>query len=354
MVKNFVLVVAAAVLSSISSTALSMSFSAPKHEFYDSFSWTNNGFGGTRIYASGDIEEGDTERLLNLLSNTEVDEGVIVFNSQGGSIREALKLGEAIRKLGMNTTVGKFDGGMINWKAECSSACAYAFAGGVHRFYNRDGQMLGVHQFYESPTGGPIGLAQAQKISGILISYMTMMNVDPLVISLSAKEGPEQMFWIPKGMAVELRLATNGINPATAELKQGSNGTYLLTEQEKEGALGRFMFFCEGKKIAVLGGRVTDAEDSASKLDWATWSGLYPGKSASLYQRKEANPNSIMRVNRMIAVRRTLSRADTEMVLREKNIGMHFGADGMSKYGASVDLAPVIGKVRSFVKNCYR
>lgn len=354
MVKTLIAGVAAAILATLSTSAQSMSFNAPKHNYDDNISWTNAGFGGTRIYAFGDIEDGDTEKLLNLLSNTKVENAVVVFNSQGGSISEALKLGETIRKLGMSTTVGRYEDGDIIWNADCASACAYAFAGGVNRFYNRDGQRLGVHQFYQGPTSARLGVAEAQKISGALIAYMTLMDVDPLLITLSAKQGPDQMFWIPNKMATDLRLATNGMPLTTAELKQGPSGAYLVAEQDKEDVLGRFMFFCEGKKISVLGGRVTTAEDAASKLDWATWSGLYPGKSDSLFQRKEANPSSIIRINRMIAVRRTLSRTDTQIVLREQNIGMIFGADGMSKYGSNVDLGPVIGKVRSFVQNCYR
>src|SRR6516225_1699173 len=75
----------------------------------------------------------------------------IIFNSNGGVVIEALLLGRAIRKAGLDTYVGGlyrtpsngYAAGNLLKIEECYSACVYAFAGGVHRFFDSDGGVMG-------------------------------------------------------------------------------------------------------------------------------------------------------------------------------------------------------------------
>jgi hypothetical protein len=73
----------------------------------------------------GDDE--DFEKILKFIkeNNKELIANSVQFNSSGGSINTAIKVGEIIRKNELNTYLGR--------KKICSSACVLSFCGGVER-----------------------------------------------------------------------------------------------------------------------------------------------------------------------------------------------------------------------------
>lgn len=346
--------ICAAFLVGLSHHVVALSFSMPDHDFDDHFMWVNQDLGMPRIYAEGQIEQGDAARLSEVVANAGLNSGIILFNSPGGSLADGVLLGETVRKLGFSTGIAKFENERMVKSGICASACAYAFAGGVHRYYEAGEQSLGIHQFYAAPGGAEISIGEAQEISGLLVAYLKTMGIDPVVFTISSGAGPDGMFWLTADQAEELRLATNGRGQTTAGLKQAQGATYLSVEQDNVDAIGRFLFFCSANQIMVAGGYVTTPEDTRSKADWLTWSALKVGETTLYSARKLDDPNSVRQNQSMISVFRTLTRAETANLLSIKSIGMIFGADGMVAYGVSADLSPVIEKVKSFVTNCYR
>jgi hypothetical protein len=130
----------------------------------------------------------------------------IEFTSPGGNLLAALKLGEMIRNLGYDTSLGEF----------CASACAYAIMGGVkrhiaekelnqdsnydNRFAGPSGTKLGIHQFYRSEAlsepqakaFSAIDKSADQMIMGVLLEYALRMGIDTHLVSVASGIPPWQ------------------------------------------------------------------------------------------------------------------------------------------------------------------
>lgn len=82
---------------------------------------------GDKIYATGDVVAGDSDKLQDLYARAAASgrsiNGVVFRNSPGGSAIDGIEMAAFIRNNGLNTI---FQGG-------CYSACATAFTGGVER-----------------------------------------------------------------------------------------------------------------------------------------------------------------------------------------------------------------------------
>ncbi len=144
--------------------------------------------------------------------------GQIVFDSPGGDLGAALKLGRMIRAAGLSTGIAKttpMDG--TPWfeisDGTCESACAFAFMGGTARFVEegnlnpRSGR-LGMHQFY-TRTGSEIPSAATQQIMGQLLIYMIEMGVNPEALSLASNATAEDMYFFSLQEATRLGLHTS-------------------------------------------------------------------------------------------------------------------------------------------------
>ena len=90
---------------------------------------------------SGLIVEDEDRRFLQWVKANNIPKPTIVtFNSRGGHPLGGINLGDAMRTNGITTAVA--NGG------ECSSACFFAWAGGVKRIVGQGGK-VGVHSVYE-------------------------------------------------------------------------------------------------------------------------------------------------------------------------------------------------------------
>jgi hypothetical protein len=78
----------------------------------------------TVVILSGDITEGDSKTLKNLIIQAALKErpvSGIILESPGGQLREGVKLAEIIRTARIKASVA----------VQCASACFLAFAGGL-------------------------------------------------------------------------------------------------------------------------------------------------------------------------------------------------------------------------------
>ena len=93
------------------------------------------------ILAVGQIDKQTSEQFKSIAKD--FPQGTwVVLSSPGGSVVNALRLGQQIREAGFNTTIGSTDYSPPN----CLSSCAYAFAGGRSR-HLPEGSKYGIHQF---------------------------------------------------------------------------------------------------------------------------------------------------------------------------------------------------------------
>jgi hypothetical protein len=181
------------------------------------------------IAAEGVIESDSHQKFLQFL----VEEGLlgakglnVHFNSPGGNLIGGILLGLAIREQEANTVVSGayvediYDGGLRKVTfdppvaAECSSACVFAFAGGVSRFASQttpgaaigfqDIGRLGVHQFYTPETlDNPTALAfdaedriVDQRIISLLLAHLSEMEVSAELLQIAAMTDPRDMHYL--------------------------------------------------------------------------------------------------------------------------------------------------------------
>ncbi len=134
------------------------------------------------IYAEGEITDGTAARFASFLDANSITPGaVVIFDSPGGLVSEALKLGEEIRGAGLSTSVKSPNAGS-NGKptdpiAGCFSACALAFLGGVQRTVPANA-LFGVHQLSTSTSlTSAQALQFAQSAMGAIDAYASEMGV---------------------------------------------------------------------------------------------------------------------------------------------------------------------------------
>lgn len=151
------------------------------------------------IRVSGSIRPGDALVLRGILG-AEPDPSVVIFNSPGGSVTEALEMGRDIRRHAASTYVGKGQ--------QCVSACILAFVGGVRRAVARGGE-LGSHQFYWPDGGAPAGeaaTAMTQKLSASVLRHFIALDVDPEALTLIMETPPERMLVFKPDLLERFRL----------------------------------------------------------------------------------------------------------------------------------------------------
>ena len=139
--------------------------------------FSRNGFD---IYGQGVIEEGDANKLTDVLGDDDgVSQFYIHFKSNGGNLFEGIKMGEVIHNNEIET--------VIDVDGYCFSACAIAFLGGVRRYVTgeepgriiRWGGHVGFHGFYSS--GQTIDfenatLEKSRLINGVILEYAQKMG----------------------------------------------------------------------------------------------------------------------------------------------------------------------------------
>jgi hypothetical protein len=129
----------------------------------------------------------------------------VLLSSPGGNLSQAMIMGEIIRARGLVTAVGTADGSGRIKPSYCASACVMAYAGGKVRI-GIDGSRLGVHRFV-SPNPGPDPVADTQRTTGVVLSYMTKMGVASSVVE--AMSATDKIRWIGASEATAMKLITD-------------------------------------------------------------------------------------------------------------------------------------------------
>lgn len=109
----------------------------------------------------------------------------VTFHSPGGSLLGGVTLGRVIRKLKLDTHVGK--------SSKCASACMLAFIGGWSRKVTHDGR-IGNHQLSDSATD-VASIEGIQDLIGYLVEYHKEMNVSPLAVTAAMTRHADEIYW---------------------------------------------------------------------------------------------------------------------------------------------------------------
>ncbi|MFB9268281.1 hypothetical protein ACFFWD_35040 [Bradyrhizobium erythrophlei] len=169
-----------------------------------------SGRGRRALAISGRIGTASTSWFRDQLDKARLSAGdAVLLSSGGGALNQAALMGEIIRKRGLVTAVGTAGPSGQVRPASCASACVLVFAGGKTR-YGIHGSMLGVHRFtYSTPIDDPV--AEAQRIQGMVLGYMTDMGVSSTIVE--AMSQTSDIRWLTPKEALAINLVTTPVNP---------------------------------------------------------------------------------------------------------------------------------------------
>ena len=159
------------------------------------------------VSASGAITA-ETARDLELFArNLDLTGATLVLDSDGGSVHGAIALGREIRRLGLDTTVGRvidLDGSKktlprarLSPRANCESMCAFVLVAGVRRVVPPQARVM-VHQIWlgdrrEDPTASNYSaedLVLVQRDIGKLAQYTIEMGASIELLNLALRIPP--------------------------------------------------------------------------------------------------------------------------------------------------------------------
>jgi hypothetical protein len=223
----------------------------------------------TIVQASGSFGEGTVKAFFDLALKGGFKENVyFLFDSPGGSMTAAIRLGELLRNLKVRTIVGR--GFVRNGEVEiepgrCASACVFAFLGGVTRSMPKNSR-LGVHSWMpftlleekgdkakksKPPVLDRLVVEALHRQTAIYLKYLQTMGVDLRLAVLTLQTPYSSISWVSARdqslwsmVTVDSSLSTpadrkwpvlflpQAVPPAIAP--PASAGTRLATQQDRQ------------------------------------------------------------------------------------------------------------------------
>ena len=162
--------------------------------------------------------------FLTLLKTREYWGGaVVIFNSLGGSVGEALEIGRSIRTAGFDTEVGTKNGK----DGVCFSACSLAFLGGVRRTIVSN-MLFGVHRVStNAPLTSSEALDMGQITIGQIVEYVSYMGVKAEFVTVLTQTGSDDINLLSLKSMTELNVTTTPFITSW-EIKAFEGRFYLL------------------------------------------------------------------------------------------------------------------------------
>jgi hypothetical protein len=178
------------------------------------------------IAASGAITADTPRDFANFAKGRELAGALVVLDSDGGSVHGAIALGEEMRKLGVDTTVGQLidvdaptEGprfAKFSPRADCESMCAFVLLAGVHRTVPDEARVM-VHQIWlgdrrDDPTAATYtaeDLVLVQRDVGKLALYTAEMGASIEMLDIALRIPPwEPMHTMTREEIVRTKVAT--------------------------------------------------------------------------------------------------------------------------------------------------
>jgi hypothetical protein len=130
---------------------------------------------------------------------------VVLMSSPGGDLGQSVIMGELIRARGLTTAVGTAEASGQIRAGSCASACVFVYAGGAVR-YDIGGSRLGVHRFTTRGGYGNDPVADTQRTTGLVLSYLKRMGVSSSLVE--AMSATSDIRWLDSREAAAMNLST--------------------------------------------------------------------------------------------------------------------------------------------------
>ncbi len=135
------------------------------------------------IVLAGRINPGDAAQFAGLVVNP-MRKTVVLLASPGGSVVEALAIGEHIHAAGYAT--------MVPAEIQCTSACGLIWLAGTHR-YLMSGSRLGFHAAYATQNGQ---VRESGVANALIGAYFTRLGLSLNAVMFLTSAPPEQIQWL--------------------------------------------------------------------------------------------------------------------------------------------------------------
>lgn len=167
------------------------------------------------IQATGLVDGHTTSDFQALIRSHHIAPGaLVVLNSEGGVLLYGLRFGEAIRKAGFSTEVGTYDAASaVLQPAECASACAFVFLGGVERHVTL-GSKVGVHQIYANlQARDGLSVGDVQYLTSLCAMHIDSMGGSVGILVEALRTPPQGVHWFSTEEMVRLAVVTQRKSP---------------------------------------------------------------------------------------------------------------------------------------------
>lgn len=165
------------------------------------------GNGGV-LNAVGTIDPGAFERFAAEVEQRGEYVTEVALNSPGGSVEDAIAIGNLIREKGFSTSVAA--------GALCASSCPLVLAGGVTRSAE-SGAAVGVHQVYARVASGDLprgieaagnAMSDAQRMTALITRHLSAMGVDAALWLHALETPPTRLYYLSPAELAQYRLTT--------------------------------------------------------------------------------------------------------------------------------------------------
>lgn len=157
---------------------------------------------GQIMIAEGAIMPGDADRFQAALEAAAPYPDILALHSPGGSVHDALLIGDMVREGGLKT--------MMTADATCASACPLILFSGTERLISRDA-WVGMHQSYlvdVSLVTTRQAVADIQFLQGDVLQHTKKMGVDPAVHIHAFQTPPDSIYYLVEDELTEYSIAT--------------------------------------------------------------------------------------------------------------------------------------------------
>ncbi|QLF69738.1 hypothetical protein FE840_009400 [Peteryoungia desertarenae] len=163
---------------------------------------------GGVLKAEGAIDLGAGDRFAEEIAARGEYVKLILLNSPGGSVDDALSMSTLIREKGLTTKVAS--------KALCASSCPLVFAGGLAREAEEDA-ILGVHQVFNGGEDRPSpeqAMSGAQSTTARIARHLDDMGVEPGLWLHALETPPDRLYYLTPEELAAFKLVTEPVATA--------------------------------------------------------------------------------------------------------------------------------------------
>ena len=304
------------------------------------------------IYIEGEINDIILKEFEETVARHDLYSGKVVFNSTGGNLDDAIKLGYLIRSKGFSTAVGKYT---QTWDepgaAGCYSACTVAFLGGKYRYFTPPSE-FGVHQYRSVGIRNDINNrleSDAQRFSGEFLEYIQEMGIETDFYKETVFQEHDDVELLSLDELVKMNVVNNGAFPAEWKIVMDGSTPVLLGEQKRIGQDGSTTIRCnQGPGIIFRSNRKALGEKDKNALKFSLYtdeqeisidgmvqSEVVTGLESHLLATFKPNTNSLL----------AILGSDTFGLIYED-------ADG-TRFIHNIDITKDRSQISEFIRNCH-